>query len=682
MKQPCEVVVSIVFGLAVGIGLVLVLNGPGAFAFRRSVQAGGAGLAVNTAESADTTPAFETPPAGSLPTSTPQATSPPDVHADAAPTPIPLEVGARKGPDIEDMLLLRDSTHGTFFDANLCKLALYYGLLCKEIALGTIPLTDEALKDEQGNYFKLIGVNAETLFGDPPSLSREELDVLRTAIEAKGVNLFVSGVKEGLDRTVLSEFTEGAVVGVARPLDTQRDWIVSSAAPEITRVFSGQVVTSTPAAAQGDFALTLGQQNSVTTLISSKDDTGATYPIFVRWQKGAGSVFVDASRPPRSLEEVPLRQMYYDPSSFSTIVPLMLTMRYALGNEAWHNTHNYANLTIDDPALTEPWQALSYTALLQEMQAHNFHTTIAFVPANRDKSRPEVVNLFRAHPDRYSLVQHGNNHDGYEFYKYSVSEDDTYDGQKYPARPLADQKADIVEGLARMAEHSLLTGIPWDRVMVFPYGISPEQTLVSLKANNYLATVNAQDVPLDGTRPSDWDYGMYQANMDYGDFPVLTRRHPGTYSPFRPDLRPFIFDLFLGKPALFYSHAYEGKELFASGIDAFDPVADQVNALPGGVEWRNLGYIIRHLYLEKTNDDGSMDVKMYGNDLIVSNDSGEARTYHLFKEETLNVPIASVTVNGYEFPYRVNGSYLTLDVRMPADSSMKILIKTRAWTKP
>ena len=57
--------------------------------------------------------------------------------------------------------------------------------------------------------------------------------------------------------------------------------------------------------------------------------------------------------------------------------------------------------------------------------------------------------------------------------------------------------------------------------MVFPYGISPEQTLVLLKKYNYLATVNAQDIPLDTTRPPTWDYGMYQANMDYGGFPPL-----------------------------------------------------------------------------------------------------------------------------------------------------------------
>ena len=44
--------------------------------------------------------------------------------------------------------------------------------------------------------------------------------------------------------------------------------------------------------------------------------------------------------------------------NFSQIIPLMLTMHYALGAEVWHNDHNYANLTIDGPALVEPYYQL------------------------------------------------------------------------------------------------------------------------------------------------------------------------------------------------------------------------------------------------------------------------------------------------------------------------------------
>lgn len=575
------------------------------------------------------------------------------------------------GEDLEDVLLIYDTTRASNFDVNFCKIVEYYGLLCRRIALNATVLTDELLRDPRGDYFRLIGIGADTLLQSPPLLTTDELTILRAAIETGGVNLLVSKLHAELDATVLPELTGGAVLGVTRPQDASRDWFVSSAAPEITRELSGQVISST-GVSQGDFALTLGEEGSVTTLITSTDDAGVAYPVFARWEKGKGSIFIDAGEQGGSLEEVPLREMYHDARNFSQIVPLMFTVRFALGDEAWQNDHNYANLTIDDPALTEPFGNLSFAALLREMEAHNFHTTIAFMPANLDTWEPAVVDIFRSNPDRYSLVQHGNNHDGYEFYKYSVSEDDEYEGQKLPARPLADQEADIVEGLARMNTLAELTGIPNDMVMIFPWGISPEPTLVLLKRYNFLATVNGQDVPLDATRPPDWDYGMYQADLDYGSFPTLWRRHPGTYQPFRPNLRPFISDLFVDKPALLYSH--EGQ-LFETGTDAFNAAADQLNALPGELEWHSLGYIIKHLYLEKTNDDGSVDVKMYGNHLIVTNGSRDKRIYHVSKAETLNVPISRLTVNSHEFPYRVEKGFLTLDVRVPASSSIEIVIR-------
>lgn len=658
MKRP-EFVFAMVLGFVLGAGVTII------FTLERSTNPVGTGVAVYTAVATEEVH-------GTL--VTPMSTSSPtEVPPTATPTLIPLEVGSEKGEDLEDVLLLYDSTRVTNFDINFCKVAEYYGLLCQKVALDTTGLTDELLQDAQGNYFKLVGISADTLLRVPSLLTNDEMSIIKSSIETGGVNLLVSKVHEHLDAAVLAELTNGAVLGATKPQDSTRDWLVSSAAPDITREFTGQVISYTyETATQGDFALTLGQQESVTRLITSRDDAGVAYPIFVRWEKGAGSVFIDAGEEGESLEEVPLRELY-SVYNFSKIVPLMFTVRYALGDEAWHNDHNYANLTIDDPALTEPYENLSFVGLLWEMKAHNFHTTIAFIPANWDKSEPTVVRLFRGNPEWYSLVQHGNNHDGYEFYKYSVSEGDEYEGEALPARPLADQEADIVEGLARMEKHRSLTGIPYDRVMIFPWEISPEPTLVLLKKYNFLATVNAQDVPLGATRPPVWDHGMYQANMEYGNFPTLSRRFIETYQAFQSQLHYFIFDLFIDKPALFFAHAHEG-ELFDAGIDAFNPVAEQVNNVPGEVQWRSLGYIIKHLYLEKTNDDGSVDIKMYGNHLIVTNGSSDERTYHISKAETLNVPISRLTVNGHEFLYRVEKGLLSLDVSVPARSSLEILI--------
>ena len=194
--------------------------------------------------------------------------------------------------------------------------------------------------------------------------------------------------------------------------------------------------------------------------------------------------------------------------------------------------------------MEEPFGNLNYLRVAQGDASCT--TSIPPSPSYRsnwDGSQPEVVGLIRANPDRYSLVQHGNNHDGYEFYKYNLAANDPKDDPDYRARPLSEQEADIVEGLQRMAKLSSTFLVPFDRVMVFPYGISPEPTLVLLKKYNYLATVNAQEVPLDATRPPTWDYGMYQANMDYGGFPALTRRPIGRYKPLQPKVEPFIFDL-------------------------------------------------------------------------------------------------------------------------------------------
>ena len=80
---------------------------------------------------------------------------------------------------------------------------------------------------------------------------------------------------------------------------------------------------------------------------------------------------------------------------FTSVAPEAMFLRYAAGDRAWHTTGHYANLTVDDAWLTEPFGNLNYGNLLKEMDKHNFHTTIAFIPWNYDRSEPDTVALFR-----------------------------------------------------------------------------------------------------------------------------------------------------------------------------------------------------------------------------------------------------------------------------------------------
>src|SRR5207249_3828831 len=122
---------------------------------------------------------------------------------------------------------------------------------------------------------------------------------------------------------------------------------------------------------------------------------------------------------------------------------------------------------------TQPYGHLDYPALLEEMKKHNFHTTIAFIPWNFDRSDPLMAALFRGHPERFSVSLHGNDHAHREFGDYTVNS-------------LGDQVADIKQGVARMERFQALTGIPYDRFMVFPHGVAPEATFAALKEYGFL----------------------------------------------------------------------------------------------------------------------------------------------------------------------------------------------------
>ena len=416
---------------------------------------------------------------------------------------------------------------------------------------------------------------------------------------------------------------------------------------------------------QSDYALTIAPDALRTqVLVSSTDDAGQTYPLFARYTKGIGQVFVSGDNPDSFLRYNPLWENLYPISQadgafkmqrFAQIAPLLMFVRFTAGDEAWHRDRDYANLTIDDPPLRALY--VDYAAILSQAIARNFHLTVAMPPVFYEDSDPEVVALFRDYPERLSLVQHGNNHDGYEFYKYEAAESDPH-----LSRPIEEQEADIVEGRTRMEAHFQRTGIPYAPVMIFPFNISPAPTLAFLKQYNYQVTINSRDVPLDESRSRASSAHMYPAELSYNNFAVILR--------YKADAIPYPFDLFIDKPLFIYTHG-----LFNDGPGAFNPYADAINGLYGEVEWRSLDEIVKRLYLEKTNDDGSIDVMFFGNNLIITNGSTTQRLYHVKREETLNVPIVSVMVDGAPVEYTLADNVLEVDLVIPAGESRELQIR-------
>ena len=404
-------------------------------------------------------------------------------------------------------------------------------------------------------------------------------------------------------------------------------------------------------------AASLGDEMTPLLFVQSKD--GIQRPTYVQWKAAGGPVFFAAFS-----REVPKEDCVFGPdveSGLPGAAPILTFLRFAGGPYCWQRRTDYANLTIDDPWLTEPFGCLSYAGLLAEMQKARFHTTIAFIPWYYDRSEDDVVALFRDHPEHYSLCLHGNNHDRWEFYRYR-----TIPGDPNPAKPLPVQEAGIRQGLARMERLRQLTGLDYDRVMVFPHFIAPLQTLTALKKHNFLMTVNARNLPLDLPPREDRLSPLLCVTLRYANFASVRRHLPASQSR-----AGIALELFLDNPVIFYEH----QGFFRGGMDAFNATAGAVNTIQPDTKWAPLGEIARYLYLQRERPDGDCDVKAFSTSIELANDLERERTYHIEKAEDLDVPIEQVLVDGIPSTYALSDGCLRLAVAVEPRRNCRVDIR-------
>jgi len=216
-----------------------------------------------------------------------------------------------------------------------------------------------------------------------------------------------------------------------------------------------------------------------------------------------------------------------------------------------------------------------------------------------------------------------------------------------------------------MKKFKELTNLNCDKVMIFPHNIAPERTLGLLKKYNFLATVNADNVPLDAKKPEDPLFNLRTVSLEYGNFPSFKR-----YTPNRSRFE-IALDLFLDNPLFFYSH----HDYFEKGIDAFNETAEMVNSIQPGITWQSLGYICKHYYLERLREDGNYDVKAFTNNFIVENQHEKDITYYIQKEETFSIPIKRITVNEKPYSYERADNKLLLKLNIPKGKSCHVIIE-------
>jgi hypothetical protein len=460
--------------------------------------------------------------------------------------------------------------------------------------------------------------------------------------DRKNVPVLILGVTPDTDSAALQRWTGGAVVRCIRGSIKADSRYVVGRLEGFTRQLTG---AEFPSAEHSPSYFELDGAHDVTSLATIRE-SGRHLPTFVRVSLPTGPLFLACGAPEGASVD--------GANTFPPIAPVMMFIRNSAGEFGWHTVYRYANLTIDDPWLRERYGNLDYRQLLAEMEKHNFHTTVAFIPWNFDRSEAGVASLFRAHPKRFSVAIHGDNHDHKEF-------------TDYRSKPLPVQIAAIKQSLARMEKFQQLTQIPYDRIMIFPHSIAPQKTLEALKAYNFLGTVNSSNIPMDEAAASgDRAESLRAFTVSFGDFPSLGRQ---SVTP-APTEDFIAANAFLGNPLLFYGH----QDFFSQGIAAFDAIADSVNRADPDIRWQSLGETIKHLYLVKARDDNGYDVVSFTSNAHLDNLSRREATFYFSKKEAGDSAIASVTVDGRPHPFQVRDGLLDLSVTIPAGEGRNVVI--------
>jgi hypothetical protein len=519
----------------------------------------------------------------------------------------------------------------------------FYGLDLEVADGGAQPTSTRLLEAIRNPKTLAVVVTANTL----ARLSRGKVLAALERPNHGHIPLLIIGIDDQTSTETLTSWSGDAISGSQRAEFPQEGaWYAIAPGNNITVQLGG---SNLPLAAKSLPYLTLHGSRTAQWLVAARRGNDQ-FPVFAMTGIDGQNIFfaTNVLSPDVPASPDPYRQQ----AVFASMAPSLLFLRYAAGDYAWHSKASYANFTIDDIWLREPYGHVNYEQLLEQAQQHNFHVTAAFIPWNFDRSQPKLVSLFRSHSDRLSICIHGNNHVHQEFGPLAT-------------HPIERQRLDLELALARMNKFTEITGIPYDAVMVFPHSVAPEATFAALRQFGYLATANSLSVPSDAAAPEGADFALRAATLRFADFPSLRR-----YSV-EAEIAPaqLAIDAFLGNPMLFYAH----ESFFESGTDAFNRTADAVNALEPTTQWRGLGDIARHLYLERLRDDGNYDIRAYSRTVQIQNRSGNDATFFIEKDEDFAQPLA-VKVDGDLYPFDRRGTQLALHLSIRRGETREITI--------
>jgi hypothetical protein len=270
---------------------------------------------------------------------------------------------------------------------------------------------------------------------------------------------------------------------------------------------------------------------------------------------------------------------YFEGFNFFRLLPLVEMLRRLAGDDQWSAPGLRACFVFDDPNLRgEGYGWLNYRELVRHATKLNYHVAMATVPLDSWCASKKSAAYFSEHPDRLSLLMHGNDHLRGELASFSSEQD---------ALARLGQALQRIERL----EKSFSVRVP--RVMAAPHGTCAEHGLHAMARLGFEATTLAYGAFCASNAGKAWSkrVGLKVCEVIAG-LPGIPRFR------FKYGQSFVLLAAYLNQAIVPYGHHHD----VSGGLDVLASLAEFINSL-GPVQWTDMGGIARSNYLTRRERD-------------------------------------------------------------------------------
>ena len=278
---------------------------------------------------------------------------------------------------------------------------------------------------------------------------------------------------------------------------------------------------------------------------------------------GAGSASFRAACAPVEIDIGESLRDHLRSTCFISHLPLVHFLGELTRDGGFRTQGLRAAFLFDDPNLH--WRSygfVDYPAIAASAEEAGYHVAFATIPLDAWLVSRQAARVFRRHPQRLSLLFHGNNH----FHEELAQPSSVQEGRAIAA-----------QALRRIALLERRAGVSVARVMAPPHGACSEPMMTALHETGFEAICIGRSRPWLG-RTKQHLLEECDVVEFVGGLPAIPRR------PLSHPWEELCFHALLGQPLILYGH----HDALAAGNAVLTRAATFINSF-GNVRWLPLG---------------------------------------------------------------------------------------------